>query len=203
MAVSIYEFKEGKIRLRTSVARLGNILNVYKYCMFALDRRLILATRNCSVSVYDENGQKEFSRARPKSNILGGGIIAFAVSPSGREIVVANEGLKTSVRVLSLPDLHEVARLSVQKTSPFGYITNREQISAVQISGDGRQVALGTKDGDIRIFDLQDCQEVALLQPSRSLRRKINNLDFSPDGKLVASASNDGTARVWTIKPLS
>jgi WD40 repeat protein len=202
LAVLIYEFKDGKLQLRGSVSRIGSAFNAYKYCTFVRDHRLILVTSSCIVSVYDENGQREFSRARFKNKgnwLAGGSVVAAAASPSGREIVVANEGVLPSVRVLALPDLHEIAKVPPQKVGPLGYMSNKDQRSAVQISGDGRRFVLGDKDGGIRIFDLQNCQELVFLRSADNVRRKINDLSFSPDGKLLASASNDGTARVWTV----
>jgi eukaryotic-like serine/threonine-protein kinase len=68
---------------------------------------------------------------------------------------------------------------------------------AVAFSPDGRRLAAGGANREIRIWDVATREQLAVLT---GLTGKINSIAFSPDGKLLASAGwYDGTARLWDL----
>lgn len=69
-------------------------------------------------------------------------------------------------------------------------------VSSVAFSPDGATIASGSKDHQIRLWNVANGALIGLLQGHRDA---VHGLAFSPDGKLLASASLDQTARVWDV----
>ncbi|HZF08754.1 MAG TPA: WD40 repeat domain-containing protein [Thermoanaerobaculia bacterium] len=62
-------------------------------------------------------------------------------------------------------------------------------------SPDGRRLAAGAKQGELRVFDLARGRVLSL--PGHTGR--IAALAFRPDGRRLASAAMDGTVRLWQL----
>lgn len=73
-----------------------------------------------------------------------------------------------------------------------------EQVSyagALAFSPDGKTLAVGNKDGLIRLWNADNGKELGVGGGHQGL---VRSLDFSPDGNLLASTSgHDGTLRLW------
>lgn len=75
-------------------------------------------------------------------------------------------------------------------TQTFGSIT------AVDFSPDGTLVAAGMVNGDMRVWQVNDQQQLINFVGHTNL---IWSIAFSPDGRILASCSQDKTVRLWDI----
>jgi len=82
-------------------------------------------------------------------------------------------------------------------------------VSSIVFSHDGRCLALGLSDGQIRIWDLTTRTEVAVLgkepgwlEDKQAVSQNllaVSALSFSQDGKLLVSGSQDCKVRIWDL----
>lgn len=93
---------------------------------------------------------------------------------------------------VSLPQVN-FAYANLEKsvfTDTFG------SILTVAISPDGRLLAAGTANGEIRLWNAQG----KLLQTFEGHTNRVRTVNFSPDGRLLVSGSEDQTIRIWAIE---
>ena len=76
---------------------------------------------------------------------------------------------------------------------PFGGHTS--SIFCISFSPDGRQIALGSHDQTIRIWDIQTGASVILMGHTK----QVLSIVFMADGKQIISGSSDMTVRIWDI----
>jgi hypothetical protein len=69
---------------------------------------------------------------------------------------------------------------------------------AVAFSPDGRQIASGSEDTTVRVWDAATGQHRKTLTGHSEL---VTAVAFSPDGRQIASGSWDETVRVWAVNP--
>jgi WD40 repeat protein/serine/threonine protein kinase len=111
-----------------------------------------------------------------------GKVNRLAASPDGTRIAAAS-----SIGVF----IYEYKTLELQKQ-----LDTRSWVSAVKFSPDGKLIAVGDRDGLIRLWETSNWQEVASYS-GHSLG--IINLAFSPDGGRLASIGMDDTLIQWEI----
>src|SRR5436190_483759 len=68
-------------------------------------------------------------------------------------------------------------------------------VTSIAFSPDGKQIASGSWDKTIRVWDAQTGQVVS--GPFEGHTDYVTSVAFSPDGKQIASGSWDKTIRVW------
>ena len=69
-------------------------------------------------------------------------------------------------------------------------------VRSVCISPDGRQLASGSDDKSVRVWDLSSGREVKKLEGHTSC---VTSVCFRPDGRQLASGSDDKSVRLWDL----
>jgi WD40 repeat protein len=101
----------------------------------------------------------------------------------------------------------ERAILTPDATSGCGHRTDNDSsretprpshtaaVDHVAYGPSGRRAASGAGGGDVRLWDLEDCQLIAQLTEHRG---NISDIAFGPRGEQIATASGDHTVRLWS-----
>jgi WD40 repeat protein len=112
-------------------------------------------------------------------------ILDTAFSPDGRYALAA--GMASRVLMWAVEDGRLVRTFEL--AGPVG-------APSLAVSPDGQQVAVGTRVGEIALFDLGSGQVQQMIIGHAA---GVRDLVFSPDGKWLLSGSVDGTARLWEV----
>jgi WD40 repeat protein len=122
---------------------------------------------------------------------------SVAWSPDGRQIAFGSvldpgRGDKGVVRVWDYAEGNEDTTED-DVTTLAGHTGD---LTSVAWSPDGKQLASGSDDNTVKIWDLASRQNIATFTGHRN---KVVSVAWSPDGEKVVSGSWDRTARVWDI----
>ncbi len=69
-------------------------------------------------------------------------------------------------------------------------------LTSVAFSPDGKILAAGDTNGEIRLYRVADGKQILLCQGHKNW---VPSLAFSPDGSMLASSSSDHTVKLWDI----
>jgi WD40 repeat protein len=73
----------------------------------------------------------------------------------------------------------------------------RPQAGDVAVSADGRKIAIGYSDGEVRVLDPASGSLIRALHGHTGW---VKAVAFTPDGRRLVSTAQDGTARVWDVR---
>ena len=71
-----------------------------------------------------------------------------------------------------------------------------DKVFCIAVTGDNKYIISGSKDKTIRIWNLLDKKQEAILKGDAGY---INRLVTSKDSEYIISGSSDGTIRIWNI----
>ena len=71
-----------------------------------------------------------------------------------------------------------------------------DDVMALAVSPDGKQVATASMDGTCRLWDAATGETLHTMKGHETW---VTSVAFSPDGKMLASTSDDGTLRLWDV----
>jgi WD40 repeat protein len=83
-----------------------------------------------------------------------------------------------------------------EPSDPFGPVTDDEELGAVALSADGRYIATGTTDGDIKLWDT-DGEEIGRFG---SIEGPVGQLNFNADGTKLVSVGSDNAVTLWSVE---
>ena len=126
----------------------------------------------------------ESGKELPRIRRVSAGSIPPALSRSGHRLLGMTS--EDSLRVWSLPDGKVVFHHSFQGTN----------VTALALTPDGSHLAVGTSDGWIFVWRIDNKQEMRRLMSGAPAAR----LAFSPDGRMLAEAAPGETIKVkWQL----
>ena len=115
---------------------------------------------------------------------LGAAPLALAFTSGGKQLEVADAG------AVGTWNLAAQDRITAR---PFA---SPAQGNAVAFSPNGKILATGGADGNVRLWDAATQQEIG--PPMSSDAKPVAAVAFNPDGTLVAAASSDGNVQLWS-----
>jgi WD40 repeat protein/serine/threonine protein kinase/tetratricopeptide (TPR) repeat protein len=86
-----------------------------------------------------------------------------------------------------------------QVPRPRAILPSSSPVAAVQVSPDGRIVAVGTDDGQLSLWDADTGQQ---LDSARTAHISFRMIEFHPTGRLLATSGSDERAQLWDVNPL-
>jgi WD40 repeat protein/transcriptional regulator with XRE-family HTH domain len=110
------------------------------------------------------------------------GVYVLIFSPDGKNLLTVGYDYKVMI--------HD---LSKRESQPNLYYMN-EWDKAFAFSPDGSILAHGTKDGSVKVVDIETGLEVVVISGHTDA---IVSINFSPDGRYLATSSEDRTVIVW------
>ncbi len=112
-----------------------------------------------------------------------------AVSPSGKTLVTAGFK-KEGIKVWDISDLTKAPVL-------LRTLSEELEPTSLALSGDGKILAVGTRDGATHLWDAETGAARTKLEGHVDDVRAVS---FSPDKKLLATAGTDKTVKVWEVE---
>jgi tetratricopeptide (TPR) repeat protein len=125
-------------------------------------------------------------RDMPESRSARLGELVAAVAPAGRGVVQARPGGRVSVFAARDGTIERLREYPLEK----------RDIISLSVTGDGKMVAAGARDGSISLLVPRSEKPVAVLSGPVG---EVNALAFNRAGDLLASGGADLTVRTWNV----
>lgn len=85
----------------------------------------------------------------------------------------------------------------IEDTSYFGYALGKFAINCMDLSSDGKLLAIGRERGDVILWNVMNRTIERVISSHQSA---ITDIDFSPNNELLLTTSRDKTGRIWDLK---
>jgi WD40 repeat protein/actin-like ATPase involved in cell morphogenesis len=121
-------------------------------------------------------------------------VMALAFSPDGRTLATVATGRDTKAGALLLWDVNTRRSLGDSLTA---YPVGSSPLYAVAFSPDGRTLATGDNDNQLRLWDVASRRPLG--EPLTGHTNPVYGVAFNHDGTIAATASADHTVRLWDV----
>lgn len=144
---------------------------------------LAVSPENARIACVSSDRIRILSFSGELLNSLSGNFGYIAYAPNGILVAVdyTHKGIRTG------PDTERSWEVAWDFSGPGDW-------TASALGPSGREVAIGTSSGEIRLYDLE---EGVLLKTLNGHRGEVLDLAFTSDGERLASTSGDRTIRLW------
>lgn len=162
-------------------------------CPVEGSNEIVTLSQNGQLAIWNYLTQQKLREASFKTE----GTHSLAVSPNGKIIAVC--GYK--------PQVHFFNAKTLQKEQPVWEAPGESSTSLV-FSNDGRLLALGGRNGVVRVWNTIDgtiFKEFTLVNSEDSVTkgkkipRRVRAVSFDPSGKLLAAAGDSNQTIVWDL----
>ena len=168
---------------RPDVVFKGHTDAVYATAFSPDGKFLVTASFDSTLKLWDPATGKE---VRTYGGALGHAkqVISVAFNQDGS--MIASGSTDNTLKVWDVPI-----------SSPIRSLKANDAVQAVALSPDGLKLALGGKDGSLKLVTPADFKELVKFEPGH--QGAVTALSFSANGLLLASSGTDRTLRYWDV----
>lgn len=172
-----YDINTGMVVWRAREKDTENSLDESILITVNRDRKLILTTKSKRIEIWDLNSQPLSPRKLLNDSRLTETAACF--SKGGDSVIyMRNNG---EIVFIKIPSYTETPGIKIMNDPPM----------SLTLSSDGKKIIVGTKTGNVHVFDMR----LKLLLSVPLGDREIRYIEASPDGNYLAASTTDG--KVW------
>jgi len=169
---------------REPIATLQGYGPISELCYAPDGKSIALGTGHGMVAIWDTDEPRKllYTPVRHEKKV-----IRMAYSPDGK----------------TLASTDETGRLVVWEVATGKVVREMPRADAVVVAfspaPSAPVLAVGYRDGAIRLLDPVSLNERAVLKGDKGHHGWVQALRYTPDGKLLASGSSDQTVKIWNV----